>query len=635
MALLLIIIPVASASSEFAFITDYNANKMIIVDTSTNSPITNITNQINGPVDVCMNPAGTYIFIANAGDNTIRVYSTSDYDLITTITLPNAPNGMVTNSVGTRLYVSAYNGGPPYISGYVYVIDISSSLMPIIATISTGTASSITITDDDQYVYTALYWSNEVAIINTNTNTVSSTLNGFSSPDYLLATSDTVWVSNQDANTIMGIDTSSMIVTTTLTHSSANHKSRGLAVIGPYLFAGWTYTGSTSSGIAKFSIATGNWMADNTLILTGGSPGTAEISSTQSGAYLYVLQNAAGNASIINQNLAVLGSITLSATPTNIYVGISAGLGATSPQPVYLYVHSYYVLRWENVNISVYNQNGQLLNSKISDNNGGATFNLVPDETYTINVYSATLGINTTVNYTPPNSYYGGIQQGITVLPYTSWLNGRSAGGMTTVNNTTVTNASFASGYQDRDIFLRTNTSRTGSVGYINNSFNDLSRLTTQVTFRLYKLNNSTNNYTLAQTVGVNLNTVTNSTWQNFTVLGVDASNKDYYVIAEANNTYYGNVTRNNPANIPWQSLLPGVPAVWHTYLAVIVVVGIFAASVMWMNGIMGLVGAGAAYVFYSLGWLDTVPGAGLGIAGAVIAAIVYYWSRRETGGLE
>jgi hypothetical protein len=67
----------------------------------------------------------------------------------------------------------------------------------------------------------------------------------------------------------------------------------------------------------------------------------------------------------------------------------------------------------------------------------------------------------------------------------------------------------------------------------------------------------------------------------------------------------------------------------------VIVVVGIFACSVMWLNGIISLAGAGASYVFYSLGWLDTVPGAGLGIVGAVIAAIVYYWSRRETGGLE
>jgi hypothetical protein len=305
-----------------------------------------------------------------------------------------------------------------------------------------------------------------------------------------------------------------------------------------------------------------------------------------------------------------------------------------SAQPVYVFVHSYYVLRWENVTLSVYDA-GVLLDSKQTDNNGAATFSLIPGTMYTLNAYSEALGINTTANYTVPNSYSGSIQQGMTVLPYTSWLDGNRAGGITTVNNTTVTNASFASGYQDRDIFLRTNTSRTGTVGYINNSFNDLSRLTTQVTFRLYKLNNSTNNYTLAQTVGVNLNTVTNSTWQNFTVLGVDASNKDYYVIAEANNTFYGNVTRNNPASIPWQSLLPGVPAIWHTYLAVIVVIGIFAASVMWMNGIMGLVGAGASYVFYSLGWLDTVPGAGLGVAGAVIAAIVYYWSRRETGGLE
>jgi hypothetical protein len=303
-----------------------------------------------------------------------------------------------------------------------------------------------------------------------------------------------------------------------------------------------------------------------------------------------------------------------------------------SDQPVYLYVHSYYVLRWENVTLSVYDNNGVLLDSKQTDNNGAATFNLVPGTMYPINAYSSLLGINTTVNYTVPNSYSGSIQQGITVLPYTSWLSPGSSysGGMTKGNNTTPTGGQDR--YLDRDIFLTTNTSRTGSVGYINNSYNDISCLTTQVTFKLYKLNNLTNNYTLDQTVGINLDPAHNSTWCNFTVLGVDASNKGYYVLAEANNTYYGNITRNNPANIPWQSLLPGVSLQVHMIIAVIVVIGIFASGVVWMNGIIGLAGTGAAVVFWQLGWLDTIPGVGLGVTGAAIAAVVFYYGRRDKG---
>jgi YVTN family beta-propeller protein len=626
----LLIIPSALANSNLLY-SAHGGGMLTVADSSTHGVITSYSVGV-GANWVIGNPAGTRVYVNDYSSDKIDIINPSTNLITATISL-NGPSGMAINPSGSTMYAAMYDDDK------IAVIDLTTNTIIKYITVGDG-PFAVRITPDGTKVYVANNIADTFSIISTSSNTVTATIAGAQNgPSEFAFNSDAskVFVLEDQGGAapgkIMVYDTSSNALLGTITLDNIIPSlSHALITDNMYVWAGVSWSMDKVQGYYAddysfyADLALPDYNDDiNDIALSGNKMYIAH----EDNITVYDLADPLDyhmDANISTGNGEINGLALLSPSDTIIDIGA---------QPVYLYVHSYYVMRWENVTLSVYDDAGILLDSKQTDNNGAATFNLEPGSMYTLNAYSSALGIDTNATYTVPNSYSGSIQQGITVLPYTSWLNGNSAGGMTTVNNTTVENASFASGYQDRDIFLRTNTSRTGSVGYINNSFNDLSRLTTQVTFKLYKLNNSTNNYTLDQTAGVNLNTVTNSTWQNFTVLGVDASNKDYYVIAEANNTYYGNITRNNPANIPWQSLLPGVPAVWHTYLAVIVVVGIFACSVMWLNGIISLAGAGAAYVFYSLGWLDTVPGAGLGVAGAVIAAIVYYWSRRETGGLE
>ena len=62
----------------------------------------------SGPAFVAVNPTGSRIYVSDQVQNTVRVFTASNTEILPAIALPSgAPNGLVVNPSGTRLYVAS------------------------------------------------------------------------------------------------------------------------------------------------------------------------------------------------------------------------------------------------------------------------------------------------------------------------------------------------------------------------------------------------------------------------------------------------------------------------------------------------------------------------------------------------
>jgi len=59
------------------------------------------------PLGVSVNPAGTKVYVANEGSNTVSVIDTSNSTVIATVTVGVYPAGVAVNPTGTKVYVAS------------------------------------------------------------------------------------------------------------------------------------------------------------------------------------------------------------------------------------------------------------------------------------------------------------------------------------------------------------------------------------------------------------------------------------------------------------------------------------------------------------------------------------------------
>ncbi|GAB2814309.1 hypothetical protein GCM10027176_18620 [Actinoallomurus bryophytorum] len=112
-----------------AYVTNFNANTVSVIDTATNTVIDTIT--VGGaPVDVAFNPRGTRAYVTNSASNTVSVINTATNTVIDTIGVGSVPAGVAVSPGGTRVYVT--NNGANTVS----VIDTATNT--VIATITVG-----------------------------------------------------------------------------------------------------------------------------------------------------------------------------------------------------------------------------------------------------------------------------------------------------------------------------------------------------------------------------------------------------------------------------------------------------------------------------------------------------------------
>ncbi len=196
-----------------AFVTDLDISAVHVIDTSAvpeseidTDPITPGVQPILlpgcDPFYIASTPDNTRVYVTCSNDDTVMVIDTSTYGILDTINLPipAGPLGIIITPDGSKAYV--VNNSNETMS----VIDtdpLSPTYNQIIATVSGFSAGAdlwnTAVTSDGRYVLVTDMNNDEVAIINTLTDTISYIVGGFDVPFDLAVVSGTyrVLVTNQ------------------------------------------------------------------------------------------------------------------------------------------------------------------------------------------------------------------------------------------------------------------------------------------------------------------------------------------------------------------------------------------------------------------------------------------------------
>ncbi len=94
----------APAFAQNAYITNYNANSVSVIDTTTNTVSATI-NVVGEPYGVAVSPDGSRVYITNAGANTVSVINTATNTVIDTIPVGNNPFGVAVSPDGSKVHV--------------------------------------------------------------------------------------------------------------------------------------------------------------------------------------------------------------------------------------------------------------------------------------------------------------------------------------------------------------------------------------------------------------------------------------------------------------------------------------------------------------------------------------------------
>lgn len=150
---------VGQTSGPFAYVTNQNSGTVTVIDTSTNTVVTNVS--LCGecaaprPKGVAVTPNGKFVFVANSGNGTVSVIDTSTNSVSKTISLSlfcdctSIPLGVAITPDGTRAYVTDAGG-----TGAIYVINTSTyAVMAVDPGDVVSPTGAITISSDGLAAY--------------------------------------------------------------------------------------------------------------------------------------------------------------------------------------------------------------------------------------------------------------------------------------------------------------------------------------------------------------------------------------------------------------------------------------------------------------------------------------------------
>ena len=301
------------------WVANYNASKIQVIDTSTNT-ISKTATVAGNPHSIAFNPSGdrAYVSVDNGPTtaNSVWIFDATQSPPFAMATVPTTqgPTGVTMRPDGKALYVAGYAGD---VGTTVDVIDTtpnSGTQNQKIATVTVGTGPfQIAITSDSARAYVMNRSSANVSVINTATNTVVATIAVDSGPVFgaLNRTGSTLSVTNIDTGDISVIDTATNTVTGTITGIGTSPRGialspddarayvatdRGLDVIG----AGGTLVTTVTVGAQPFFVAVlngsqiggiaqcANPVAEGTVLMTSATvdlfSGSARVGTTASDA---------------------------------------------------------------------------------------------------------------------------------------------------------------------------------------------------------------------------------------------------------------------------------------------------------------------------------------------------------------
>ncbi len=194
------------------YVTNYDSNTVSVIDAGTNA-VTATINVGSNPVGIAIDKAGSTLFVANYKGNSVSVIDTATNQVVATVKVGTEPCGIAVSPDGSTAYVTDYQ------SGTVSVIEEASSAFEVISRIRVGTGPyGIAMHPSGSTVYVANYAAGTVSVIDAATNTAVAKVKVGGRPTGMAVdpSGTLVYVTKNEGDTVSVIDTTTLEVVGTV-----------------------------------------------------------------------------------------------------------------------------------------------------------------------------------------------------------------------------------------------------------------------------------------------------------------------------------------------------------------------------------------------------------------------------------
>ncbi|MEU9480382.1 YncE family protein [Streptomyces sp. NPDC048191] len=211
----------AQAERSRAYVTNFGADTVSVVDTATDKVIGQPIRVGDAPVGVAVSPNGTRVYVANSRSNNVSVINTATNTVIATVPVGSSPAGVAVSPDNSRVYVANSD------SNNVSVINTATNTVTGTPIPVGPSPKNLVVSPDNSRVYVANSGSDTVSVINTNTTVLSPIKVGRNPWDVATVTDqfgDTLlYVTNSGSNNVSVIDPAQGQTITTINVGSQPH----------------------------------------------------------------------------------------------------------------------------------------------------------------------------------------------------------------------------------------------------------------------------------------------------------------------------------------------------------------------------------------------------------------------------
>ncbi|MGH6848551.1 MAG: Ig-like domain-containing protein, partial [Methylocella sp.] len=296
----------AVASAQNAYITNSGDNTISVINTATSTVVTTIPiGGINHPkaFGVAVTPNGSKAYVTNGEGDTVSVIDTATNAVISTIFFGDFTTGIAVAPDGTKAYVGV--GGTLFAWGITVIDTVTDKPVTSIPLPTSAAPEGIAVTPDGSKVYVVNSGVNTVSVINTATETVTTTIPVGGEGVAVTPNGTKVYVANTGDNTVTVIATANDQVVTTI--------PVGINPFGVAVTRDGTKVYITNDHDNTVSvIATANDQVVTT-IPVGAQP--MGVAVTPDGTMAYVANGGGGTVSVINTATSVTTTIPVGNGP--------------------------------------------------------------------------------------------------------------------------------------------------------------------------------------------------------------------------------------------------------------------------------------------------------------------------------
>ncbi len=304
-------------NGNFAYIGMRNSTLVKVLDTTSQEIVATITVGTD-PAGIAALPDSSRVYVSNSGSNNVSVIDTATNAVTATIGgVGNGPFGMVASPDGTRIYVVTNSGNT--------ITVISTATNTVLTQVATGSMTNpygIAISPDGSRVYAVLNTASQVAVLDTTSLTIATTYSATSAPTTAVVSADgtKLYVVDRNFSQIRVLTAATGAAITTIPVGTTPY---GIAMTADRARIYVTSLGgnsvtvidpSNNSVITTISAAgarsTGQFITPELARLTVNAGGGQVTAKTSAGPTL-----SCGGAAACQRNYATTATVTLTATP--------------------------------------------------------------------------------------------------------------------------------------------------------------------------------------------------------------------------------------------------------------------------------------------------------------------------------